>query len=391
VTQWQRAARNQPGGYLVGLHETPQAQLRTFTDPVSANAMAIARAVRDADLDVHSIDMVLTYDSLVAPDILQANRVAEYLGVSTKISALVGAAGASPATALAVADSFIRDGQAETVAIAHSDLRSAAGRDKVIAIMAGNVGNPEFEAPYGPIIPTMYSLLADWLVGLGHASPEDFADIAVATRRWAALNPLAARTEPLTREDVLTAPRVAGLLGKLDCCLVTDFSGAVIVSAHPPAAAGRRPVRVRAVASANSHEEISQVDPDGPLAAVERAAAEVYERAAVSAEDVDAAFLYDSFTSTTAQQLISYGLTRQRPLSWLLGEFGIGPGGGLPVNTHGGLLSASTSGLFHLIEAVRQLRGDAGDRQIDEPSLALVTNLGGLFSGHCAAILEAVR
>jgi hypothetical protein len=377
--------------FLAGVNEMAQAELRTFTDPVSANAMSIARAAGDADIDVHRIDVVLTYDSLVAPDILQANRVAEYLGVSTTISSLVGAAGASPTTALAIADLLIRAGRAETVAIAHSDLRSAAGRDKVIAIMAGNVGNAEFEAPFGPILPTMYSLLADWLVGSGLATAVDLADIAVAARRWAALNPLAAKTEPLTRDDVLAAPRIAGLLGKLDCCLVTDFSGAVIVTAQRPPGAGRRAVRVRSVASANSHEEISQIDPDGPMAAVERAAAAVYDGASVGPDDIDAAFLYDSFTSTTAQQLVSYGLTRSRSLSWLLNDVGIGPGGGFPVNTHGGLLSASTSGLFHLIEAVRQLRGEAGARQIDDPSLALVTNMGGLFSAHCPVVLEAVR
>ena len=376
------------GVLIAGVSEMDRTELAGYRDPVSANAMSIARAAHDAGVDVHDIDVVLTYDSLVKPDILQANRVAEYLGVKATVAATVGSAGATPVTALLMADALLRNGSADTVAIAHSDLRSTAGRDQVIAMMAANVGNPEFEAPFGPIIPTMYALLADWVVGAGRATANDLADIAVATRSWAALNPNARFTQPLTRDEVLTAPRVAGLFGKYDCCLVTDFSGAFIVTAGDRDR-GSRPVRVRSVVSSSSHEELSQIDPDRPMAAAERAAADLFAAAAVEPADIDAAFLYDCFTSTVAQQLIAYGLTRERPLSWLLGEVGTGPGGGLPVNTHGGLLSATTSGIFHLIEAVRQLRGTAGRRQIPDPSLALVTNLGGLYSTHCAAILEA--
>jgi len=374
---------------VAGISEMSKAELADYRDPVSANAMSVAHAARDAGIDVHKIDVVFTYDSLVAPDILQANRVAEYLGVRPRMAATIGAAGASPMTALALACDLLRTGTARTVAIAHSDLRSVAGRDRVIAIMAANVGNVEFEAPFGPIIPTMYSLLADWLAGEGLVTAADLADIAVQARRWAALNPNAARTRPISHAEVLAAPRVAGLFGKYDCCLVTDFSGAVILRSAP--GAGPPPVVVRSVAGLGSHEELSQIDPVRPMAAVEQTASAVFEAAAVGPDEISMAFLYDCFTSTVAQQLIAYGLTRERPLSWLLRDIGIGPGGGLPVNTHGGLLSATTSGIFHLIEAVRQLRGSAGARQVDGASLALVTNLGGLFSNHCAAILEASR
>jgi acetyl-CoA acetyltransferase len=376
--------------WLAGVAEHTQAQLTDYGDPVVANALAIAAAARDADIPMAEIDGVFTYDSLVKPDILQAGRVAEYCGVSPGVAATVGAAGATPTTALVLAASLIASGQANCVAIAHSDLRNTAGRDSVIARMAANVGNLEFEAPFGPILPTMYSLLADWLIGTGRATREDYAEIAVATRKWAALNPTAAKTSPLTVEDVLNAPPVAGVLGRYDCCLVTDFGGAVLVSGRRPSG-GRPGVRLRGTGAWATHEELLQMNPANPLEAAEKAGRIAYERAAVGPADLDMAFLYDSFTSTVAQQLVAYDLVGEVGLGALLRDVGIGPGGGFPVNTHGGLLSGTTSGIFHLVEAIRQLRGDAGPRQLGSARLALVANIGGLFSNHCAAILEAVR
>lgn len=371
--------------WVTGVHESPRAELATYREPVTANAMAVVRAAQDAGIEPHDVDCVLTYDSLVAPDILQASRVAEYVGISPTYAATIGAAGATPTTAVALAASLIGSGTVETVAIAHSDLRSSAGRETVIAAMAKNVGNPEFEAPFGPVIPTMYALLADWLLGAWDVTRTDLADIAVQARQWAALHPNALRPEGLTRQQVLDAPRVAGVLGKYDCCLVTDFSGAVIVTGRSHASG----VRLRGWGGAGSHEEISQVGTDNPLESAERAGEAVYESAGIGPEEVDIAMLYDSFTSTVAQQLLAYRLIGDRPLGALLAE-GTGPGGRLPLNTHGGLLAGSTSGLFHLVEAVRQLAGRAGPRQVDGAVNVLVTNVGGIFSNHSALILERV-
>jgi acetyl-CoA acetyltransferase len=254
--------------------------------------------------------------------------------------------------------------------------------------MAAVVGNPELEAPFGPIVPTLYSFLAQWLIETGRATREDLARIAVQTRAWALLNPAAKMRRPLTLEEVLDAPRVAGPLGRYDCCLITDFAGAVVVSDTAPQA-GRPEVEILAAAGAATHEEILQMDADDPLAAPASVAAELYERAGIGAADLDLAYLYDSFTITTALQLLAYGLDRGEGLGALLADPGIGPAGALPVNTHGGLLSATTSGLFHIVEAVRQLRREAGERQVDGARTALVTNIGGVFSNHGALVLGA--
>lgn len=372
------------GGWIAGVAELPRAELDGVADPIGANAIAIARAADDAGLPVSSIDAVLTYDSLLHPHPMQATKVCEYLGITPSYASTIGAGGASPLFAVVVADSLVRSGVAHTVAIAHSDFRaSSASRSAVLEKMAAVVGNPEFEDPLGPIVPTLYALVAEWLIAEGDLDREDLAAIAVQTRQWARLNPNARFTDALTDAEVLQAPVIAGPLGRFDCCLVTDFSGALIMQADPDP---RRAVAIAGVAGAVSHEEITQL-PEHPMAPVRRTAEAVYRAAGVVPSDIDAAFLYDSFTATVAAQLLGYGLDGGNGLKKLLCGNGIGPGGTLPVNTHGGLLSASTSGIFHVVEAVRQLRGEAGERQAGDVGTVLVTGVGGVLSHNCAAIL----
>lgn len=399
-----------PGGDLseariVGVAELARGELPAIGDVVAANATAIARAAGDAGLPVGQVDTVLTYDSLVSPHPMQATRVCEYLGIVPRYASTIGAGGASPLFALILAASLVQCGQAEVVAVAHSDLRrTAASSGSVIKQMAAMVGNPEFEAPLGLMVPALYSLLADLLLSRGDADAADLAEIAVQARKWAALNANAHRRDPLTVADVLAAPRIAGPLGKLDCCLVTDFSGALIVRAAGVAGRPGRPaVALAAAGGAVSHEELGQL-PGDPLDPLRRTADELYQRAGLSEADIDAAYLYDSFTITVAAQLLAYRLDRGKGLHHLLGTgqaghggagepaaptgaAGTGPGGTLPVNTHGGLLSSSTSGIFHLIEAVRQLRGKAGKRQLRDVRRVLVTGIGGVLSHNSAVIL----
>lgn len=375
--------------WITGTTELSPEELPDFSDPIVANAVAIHRAAADADIRPTSIDAILTYDSLTTPHLMQATKVAEYAGITPAFASTLGAGGATPLFGVAVAAGLIRSGWATTVAIAHSDTRaSLKPRANVIVQMANIVGNREFEDPFGAIVPTLYSLLASWLLSETDVEREDLATIAVDTRAWAQLNSNARMTTTLTLDDVLTAPTIAGPLGRYDCCLVTDFSGAVIVSGDPPETS--RNARLVGVGGAATHEAVTQM-PNDPLAPPRWTAERVYRDSGLGPDDVDVAFLYDSFTVTVALQVIAYGLDHGRGVRHLLSEVGIGPGGGFPVNTHGGLLSASTSGIFHLIEAVHQIRGEAGPRQIDGARVALVTGIGGVLSHNCALILEAGR
>lgn len=371
---------------LAGIAEITSSELAELGDPIVANAVAVKRAAADARIPLDAIDALLTYDSLVAPHVMQATKVCEYLGLSPAYASTVGAGGASPLFAVVIGLGLIRSGAARNVAIAHADLRGSSGaRRSILEKMAAVVGNPEFEDPFGPIVATMYGFVAQWLLEHSEATREDLAEIAVAARRWARLNANARMTAPLTVQDVLEAPPIAGPLGRLDCCLVTDFAGAAILCASPPDSARR--ILVAGVGGCVSHEEITQM-PEDPLAVARATADRLYAESGLAPDDVEAAFLYDSFTVTVAAQILAYRLDRGHGLHELVHEVGIGPGGGLPINTHGGLLSASTSGIFHLIEATRQLRGEAGRRQVRGLRTVLVTGVGGILSHSCAALLQ---
>jgi acetyl-CoA acetyltransferase len=375
---------------IVGVAELSAQQILACSEPIEAAALALIAASDDATLSRPAeIDALLVYDSITAPHPMAASKLAEYLGLRPAYAAAVGAGGASPLFAVVLAAGLIELGAASTVAVVHADLRGGAARRKsVISRMASIVGHPQFEDPLGPTVVTLYALLADWLLRRGDATLQDLAEIAVSARAWAAANPLAHRRDPLNERDVLESPRVAGPLGRHDCCLITDLAGAVIVSAGV-GVPGRDGARLLGTGGGVTHEEISQIGFDDPLLGARTAAQRVYAAAGLTPAEIDAAYLYDSFTVTVALQLLAYGLDQGAGLGELLRRVGTRPGGGLPVNTHGGLLSAVTGGLSHLIEAVRQLRGEAGERQLPGIRNALVTGVGGVFSHHCALIVAA--
>lgn len=374
------AAAGAPPAWITGVAELSPGEIARCESSIEAGALALVAAAGDAGLPVPApIDAVLVYDSITSPHLMAATKIAEYLGLRPAHASTVGAGGATPLFAVVLACGMISLGTASRVAVVHADLRAGSGRrDAVIAQMASLVGHPQFEDPFGPTVVTLYALLADWLLDAGGTTGEELARLAVDARAWARLNPIARRRDPVTVADVLRAPRIAGALGRLDCCLITDIAAAVVVSAQPDG----RAVPVVGIGGGVGHEEISQLDFSDPLASARAAATAAYVSAGLEPADIDAAFLYDSFTVTVALQLIAYDLRRARA--------GTGPGtAGLPVNTHGGLLSCVTGGLSHVIEATRQLRGEAGERQLPGPRHTLVTNVGGVFSHHTAAILGA--
>lgn len=375
--------------WISGICELAPERIAGCEAPIEAAALALAGAAQDAGLGRPAeLDALFVYDSITTPHPMAASRLAEYLGLRPAYASTVGAGGASPVFAVILAAGLISLGVARTVAIVHADLRGGAGRRRdVMSRMAGIVGHPEFEDPLGPTVASLYGLLAAWLLDQDAAAPRDLAEVAVSARAWAAENRTAHRRDPLSERDVLAAPRVAGPLGRDDCCLITDIAAAVIVTAEE----GERSVRLLGTGGGVTHEEISQLDLRDPLAGARAAADAVYAAAGREPRDIDLAYLYDSFTVTVALQLLAYGLDRGAGLPDLLHVRGTRPGGALPVNTHGGLLSGVTGGLSHVVEAVRQLRGEALGRQVQGARRALVTGVGGVFSHHAALILEAAR
>ena len=238
-----------------------------------------------------------------------------------------------------------------------------------------------FEAPFGPTIVGSYALVAQRHMHEHGTTSEQLAEIAVTMRRHASLNPQAKYRDPITVEDVLASRVISSPLHLLDCCVISDGGGALVLTSVERARDLRkRPVVILGAAEALRHAEIGTRDlldiaarQSGPLALA---------RADVTHADVDLAMIYDSYTITVLATLEALGFCAPGEGGAFCAGGRIGLGGALPVNPDGGGLSSNhpgMRGIFLVIEATRQLRGECGPRQVKDATLALVHGTGGML------------
>jgi acetyl-CoA acetyltransferase len=249
----------------------------------------------------------------------------------------------------------------------------------------------EWEMPYGLRMPLgAYALAASRHMAQYGTTSEQLARIAVSTREWAALNPKARYRDPITVEDVLASPIEASPLHKLDCCLVTDGAGAVVLTRADRARDLPKPAAyVLGTGTCHDHAMISQM-PDLTTTAGVVSGQRAFAMAGVSPDDVDVAMLYDSFTITVLLALEDLGFCPKGEGGRYAEETSFGPGGDLALNTNGGGLSYTHPGMygmFLLVEAVRQLRGEAGARQVPNPEVAIAHGSGGVLSAMSTVVL----
>ena len=247
--------------------------------------------------------------------------------------------------------------------------------------------HPEYEAPYGPLIPTLYALVAQRHMHEYGTTPEQMAEVAVAIRGHAALNPLAHKREPIMVADVLNSKMITTPLHMLDCAIVSDGAAAFVVSSHP---GKKKPVKLLGQGYGFTHAYIGEHDNIVNAGAVQ-SGREAFAMAGVKPADIDVAELYDCFTITVIAELEDLGFCPKGEGGRFVEGGRIRLGGELPVTTHGGLLSAVhpglAGGMFHVVEAVRQLRGEAGARQVPGAELVLAHGNGGIIGIHCTLIL----
>jgi acetyl-CoA acetyltransferase len=251
----------------------------------------------------------------------------------------------------------------------------------------------EWEAPYGSMVPmTSYALAADRHMAQFGTTSEQLAQIAVDTRRWATMNPRARYQDPITVDDVLASPIVASPLHQLDCCLRTDGAGAYVMTSAERARDLRQPpVLVLGAATATDHWVISQM-PDLTVTPGARSGPAAFAHAGITTDDVDVLEAYDSFTITALLHLEDLGFCAKGEGGAFVEDGKLGPGGTLPMNTNGGGLSYTHPGqygIFLLAEAVRQLRGTAGERQVDGAEIAVAHGCGGVLSATATVVLGA--
>jgi acetyl-CoA acetyltransferase len=366
-----------------GCGETPG-----FTD-MELLARSARAAVADAGLKMTDIDGLCTASASAA---MWAMPVVEYLGLNPRYIDGTMIGGSSFIAHLLPAMQAIRSGQCHAVLVCYgSAQRSAAyGRREIVA--ARRFLDPQpYEHPYEPMLPvSAYALAASRHMHEFGTTREQLADVAVAARAWARLNPEAFMRDPLTREDVLASRMVSDPLSVRDCCLVTDGGGAyVLVSAERAKDLPKKPVYVLGNATAIWNRQVSSMH-DLTVTAASQSSRDAYLMAGLAASDIDVVQLYDAFTINTLLFLEDLGFCPKGEGGRFVADGAIAPGGKLPVNTNGGGLSCvhpGMYGIFALIEAVRQLRGECGERQVQGARTAIAHGNGGMLSSQATAIL----
>tara|TARA_R110001599_G_scaffold353815_1_gene598801 strand:+ start:44897 stop:46075 length:1179 start_codon:yes stop_codon:yes gene_type:complete len=375
---------------IVGVFDTEVGVVANRT-PMELCVEAALGAVADAGLELSQVDGLITCNAMAQPMLYHAEAVAEYLQIFPRYCMAVGAGGGTTFSIIHHAASAIATGMADVIVVSMGDsLRSGLSRDQALLVQS-STGHPEFEQPYGPTVPAYYALIAQAHMSEYGTTAEQFAQIAVSGRAHASRNPTAQMREPITVADVLASRMIADPLHLLDCSLVSDGGSAIVLtSAERARDMGAPPIYLLGAGEGHSHEHISQARSLTTSAARE-AGERAYRMAGLGPQDMDFAQLYDCFTPTVLIELEDLGFCAKGEGGAFVESGATMPGGDLPVNTHGGLLSHCHPGnpgsMFALTETVWQLRQAAGERQVANARSALVHAQGGIMSSHTALVL----
>ncbi len=367
---------------VVGVAESDLGQVAPHTSPIDLMAQATMRALDDCGLELADVDAVL---SATSQSRYSAMALCEYLRIKPKYFDGTMIGGASFMSHLAHAQAAIQQGVCEVALIAYGSTQRSVSR----AAATPREYN-FFESPYRPLLPvSAYALAASRHMYEFGTTREHLAEVAVAARKWALLNPAAWEKEPLTMEQVLNSRMVSHPLTVRDCCLVTDGGGAIILtSATRAKTLKKKPVYVLGVGESLGHTTISNM-PDLTTTAAVESGAQAYRMAGLKPSDVDMLSLYDAFTITPILFLEDLGFCPKGEGGRFVADGAIAPGGKLAVNTSGGGLSYCHPGMYGLlvmIEAIRQVRGECGQRQVRDCEVALAHGNGGVLSAQCTVL-----
>lgn len=351
-------------------------------------AAAAKNALADAGLSARDVDGIVIASTNI---FMSGLALAEHLGIRPKFTESSMLGGSSFVGHLIPAALALNAGLCDTVLVAYgSNQRTGTGRAEAGRHKMALDPQP-FEHPYKPFNPpSSYALAAARHMHQYGTTREQLAEIAVAARRWAQLNPEAFAREPLTADEVLKSRMISDPLTVRDCCLVTDGGGAYVITRAGRAGDFPKPsAYLLGAASAHWHRQISSM-PDLTVTAATESGARAFAMAGLGPRDVDVLELYDAFTINTLLFLEDLGFCAKGEGGAFVAGGRIAPGGSLPVNTNGGGLSCvhpGMYGIFLLVEAVRQLRGEAGARQVKGAQVALAHGNGGVLSSQITALL----
>jgi len=371
------------GAAIVGAAESDLGEVAEGLNPIDLMAQGITRALDDCGLALKDVDGLLCAATQSRTSGLS---LSEYLGISPAYIDTTILGGSSFMFHVAHALAALQLGLCQVAVIAYGSTQRSIGRRQASVREV----NP-YETPYRPFLPsTAYALAASRHMHEFGTTREQLAAVAVAAREWALLNPAAWEKKPLTIPEVLGARMVSYPFTVRDICLVTDGGGAIVLTT-PERARGLKkpPVYVLGCGEAITHANISSM-PDLTLTGALQSGREAYAMAGLEASDIDVVELYDAFTINPILFLEDLGFCPKGEGGHFVEGGHIAPGGGLPVNTNGGGLSYCHPGMYGLlvlIEAVRQLRDEAGARQIKGAETAIAHGNGGVLSSQSTVIL----
>ncbi len=372
--------------YIAGAAETPLGEVRDQTE-LSMVALAAREALAEAGMTLRDVDGIFVNYMGEEGSV----QVGEYLGIQPRYADSSDLGGAAFEAFVHHAMLAIAAGRCDVALVAFASRqrtrrlrrRTTAGQEMSLT--------EQFQAPYGLPIPIgNYALAAARHVYQYGTTSAQLAEIAVAARMWAQKNPKAWVRDPLTVDEVLASRMICDPLHKLDCCLITDGGGAVILTNQARARdAARKPVRVLGAGESHTHWNMAQM-PDLTVSPGAVSGREAFAMAGITPADVDVFEPYDAFTITVLMALEDLGFCAKGEGGEFVETGILRPGGDLPSMTSGGGLSYNhpgALGILLLVEAVRQLRWEAGDRQVPDARIAVAHGNGGFFSVGATVVL----
>jgi len=382
------APGRRPRVAIVGAAESDYGRCPGRTE-LDLHAEAAERALAQAGIAKAEVDglFTLTQQFLRCPSL----TVGEYLGIRPTYQDCTHVGGASFEVMVEHALAALVAGRCRVALITYGSTQlSSAGRNLGVEFAPISPIAQQYEEPYGLSLVAAHALAAQRHMHLYGTTSAQLAEIAVTMRRHAGLNPLARYRDPITIDDVLASRMIASPLHKLDCCVVTDGGGALVLTLEDRARdTAEVPVWVLGAAHASSHLHIIDM-PDLTQTAAADTGPRAMAEAGIGPGDVDLLLAYDSFTITALLALEDLGFCAKGEGGAFVEDGRIGLGGALPMNPDGGALSSNhpgMRGIFLLIEAVRQLRGQGGPRQVEGAEIAVAHGVGGWLSSHGTVVL----
>jgi acetyl-CoA acetyltransferase len=372
---------------IVGVGATPYFK-NSGVSTLTLALQAVTAAVADAGLSLQDVDGMVCHR---LSDSVDPTLVAQALGhEDLRFIRDIFGGGSTSASVVAEAVLAVASGVANCVVCwrslnARSEFRMGGSGPALLAS-----GEAQYWAPYSHLSAAqLFAMHARAYMAAYGVEAEDLGRVAINQRFNAGLNPQAMMTTPLTMDEYLSSRWIVEPLRLFDCCLETDCAVALIVTSTERARDLRTvPVTISGVAFGGGSKLTSNGISDLTYSGAQAMAPRLYAAAGVTADDIDVAELYDAFTPVVLMQLDAYGFCEPGGAASLVADGVTRLDGRLPVNTHGGHLSEGYAhGLNHVIEAVRQLRGECGPRQVNGAEIALSTSAPGTATGLTAAVI----